>query len=50
MPVRPIEISKPVLAEPNAACITSIKIFVFPKKILCMQATANAMRINAIQI
>jgi len=50
IPVNPIEISKPVLAEPNADCITSIKILVLPVTKNCMHATTNAMRINPIQM
>ena len=50
IPVKPMEISKPVFADPNADCITSIKMLVLPVKKNWMQATTKAMRINPIQI
>ena len=50
IPVKPIEISKPVFADPNADCITSIKILLFPVTKNWMQDTTNAMRIKPIQM
>jgi len=45
-----MEISKPVFADPNADCITSIKMLVLPVKKNWIQATTKAMRINPIQM
>jgi hypothetical protein len=50
IPVKPMEISKPVLAEPKAVCITSMKILLFPPIKNCMQDTTKAISINAIQM